>query len=122
MTESKESLKTQEKILKDCLKFHESGKLKLWSFKADLLHMSQQKLKISEKIQDIEARCKAVDDKLLEYEYELEYLTETIAIAPNMTIMTDLKPWKIVLDICSGICKLIGINDTSWESFVVRDK
>ena len=113
------NLKIQEKILKDCGKFHEASKLKLWSFKADLLDASQKKEKVLERIVGIEYKCKGIDDRLLEYEYELEYITETIGINSSPSQQSYSKPWKIVLDISSGICKLLGLTDTSWDRFTV---
>lgn len=111
--------KTKKRLIRKSQKFVESSKLKIWSLKADLIHITQQKNKLSETIQLTEERFFLLDKERNEYKIELEYLTESIGANGNFGFTVNLKPWKIVQDICVGVCKVLGFVDCSWEFFMV---
>lgn len=114
--------KLQKKLLKKSQNFLESSKLKIWSLKAELIHVDQQKKKLSETIQLTEERFYMLEKEIVGYKNELHYMTETIFSNQNPDLCLSLKPWKIVQDISTGICKILGLVYCSWDDFAVRVK
>lgn len=114
--------KLQKKLLKKSREFLESSKLKIWSLKAELIHIDQQKTRLSETILVTEERFYLIEKETIGYKNELEYLKEVIFSSQNSELCTNSRPWKIVQDISAGICRFLGLVYCGWEDFVVRVK
>ena len=109
----------QQKILKEAKKSLESEKLSLWSYKADLNTISIKLKKLKQQIEKQEDTYYQLHEEIKISNHELEFIIELINYSICTGIIELTNPWKIIQDICGGICKILGFSDCSWYNFRV---
>lgn len=110
----------QQKILKEIKRTLESEKLSLWSFKAELNSVMQKLTKIQNTIENIENTYYLMQQEAIDAKHELEFTLELINNTVLVEILESSTPWKIIQDICSGICSMLGLSENSWTKFLVN--
>lgn len=113
-------LQVQKKILKEIKRSLESEKLSLWSYKADLNTISIKQKKIINLIEIQEEIFYNLNQEATQASHEIEFTTELITSSISSIIIETITPWKVIQDICGGICRMLGFEDYSWKKFQVN--